>query len=52
VYVTEPIALESVEHVSQIELGNLQNFGEETSGIRPECGRWTELGQEHADHHD
>jgi hypothetical protein len=53
VRVTEPIALELVEHVSQIEdLGNLQNFGEEISGIRPECERWTELGQERAEHHD
>jgi hypothetical protein len=39
--------------VSQIEeLGHLQNFGEEISGIGPECDRWTELGQELADHHD
>jgi hypothetical protein len=38
VHIIELIALELVEHVSQIEeLGNLQNFGEEISGILPEC---------------
>ena len=52
-HVIKFIALELVEHVSQIEeVGNLQNFGEEISGILPEFEKWTELGQERADQHD
>jgi hypothetical protein len=51
--VIEPVALELVEDVSQTEeLGILQNFAEEISGIRPECERRTELVEERADHHD
>jgi len=53
VHVIDPTALELLEHASQIEeLRNLQNFGEGVSRMCPEYERWTERGQERADHHD
>ena len=49
----DTIALELVEYASQVEeLGNLQNFREDISGIHRECERWMELAQERADRHD